>query len=388
MVKKATSKLEQRYTLVGDVFVVGSGDCGQLGLGQDVLEKEKPALLSYFSDKNIVGIFAGGLHNICLSQDGKLYSWGCNDQRALGRSGEETEPGPVEGLDGVKVVDVCCGDSQTFCLTEDGQVYGWGTFRDKTGIFGFAPGVKQQNTPALIPQLKNIVHISCGTNHAVAISADGKIYTWGVGEQNQLGRKITPRQIVESSLTPRPINFKPYKMSAKFKSVYCGAYHTFVVHENGTVFSFGLNNYGQLGQGSTDEDDIPQPVEGFSGTPVQVAGGEHHSMILDDQVGQVYVFGRGDSGQLGIGKKDAVTKAEKLELGCKAISISCGASFSLAVSDEDGNNLYAWGYGEMGQLANGSEDADEPFQLELKERQVLQCQGGGQHTLLLIKKKA
>jgi alpha-tubulin suppressor-like RCC1 family protein len=57
---------------VGQVFVVGSGDCGQLGLGQDVLEKERPALLSYFNDKKIVKIYAGGLHNICLSKTGKV----------------------------------------------------------------------------------------------------------------------------------------------------------------------------------------------------------------------------------------------------------------------------------------------------------------------------
>jgi regulator of chromosome condensation len=57
---------------VGDVFVVGSGDCGQLGLGQDVLEKERPALLQYFKDKDIVAIKAGGLHNMALSRSGKV----------------------------------------------------------------------------------------------------------------------------------------------------------------------------------------------------------------------------------------------------------------------------------------------------------------------------
>lgn len=67
------------------MFVVGSGDCGQLGLGQDVLEKERPAMLHYFNDKHIVAVYAGGLHNIVLSLEGKLYSWGCNDQKALGK---------------------------------------------------------------------------------------------------------------------------------------------------------------------------------------------------------------------------------------------------------------------------------------------------------------
>jgi alpha-tubulin suppressor-like RCC1 family protein len=63
-----------KYEQVGQVFVVGSGDCGQLGLGPDVFEKERPAKLEYFDDKNIVAVFAGGLHNMALSIDGKVKS--------------------------------------------------------------------------------------------------------------------------------------------------------------------------------------------------------------------------------------------------------------------------------------------------------------------------
>lgn len=60
------------FNRTGDVFVVGSGDCGQLGLGPDVLEKERPALLQYFRDKKIVAVYAGGLHNIALDSEGKV----------------------------------------------------------------------------------------------------------------------------------------------------------------------------------------------------------------------------------------------------------------------------------------------------------------------------
>lgn len=57
---------------VGDVFVVGSGDCGQLGLGPDVFEKERPGKLDYFADKDIVTVVAGGMHNIAQSKTGKV----------------------------------------------------------------------------------------------------------------------------------------------------------------------------------------------------------------------------------------------------------------------------------------------------------------------------
>jgi regulator of chromosome condensation len=138
----------------------------------------------------------------------------------LGRTGEETVPLPVEGLDGLVIVDVACGDSITCCLTNEGKVYAWGTFRCSTGIYGFSPTGSEndqdtQEFPKLIPELKDVLSISTGSNHIVAISNSGKIYTWGVGEQNQLGRKILGRKQKQSSLTPRSINFKPYKLSSK-----------------------------------------------------------------------------------------------------------------------------------------------------------------------------
>ena len=66
-------------------------------------------------------------------------------------------------------------------------------------------------------------------------------------------------------------------------------------------------------------------------------------------------------------------------------SISCGSAFSLAITNQGG--LYAWGYGEMGQLANESQDAPIPFQLDLKSRKVFAASGGGQHTVLLLEPK-
>ena len=90
----------------------------------------------------------------------------------VGRTGEETEPEKVVGLDDEFIVSVACGDSVTVALTATRRVYAWGTFRDKNGIFGFYPGIQVQETPFLIPDLKNVVQIDAGTNHVVAVTAD------------------------------------------------------------------------------------------------------------------------------------------------------------------------------------------------------------------------
>ena len=164
------SKLE-----AGDVFVVGSGDCGQLGLGPDVLEKERPALIEFFRDKGIIMVKAGGLHNLALSKEGLVYSWGCNDQCALGRTGEETEPDLVAGLPS-SIINLACGDSCSVALTSDGRVYCWGTFRDNNGIFGLFCDSSVQNVPRLVKELRNIIFIDAGANHIVAVSREGLIF--------------------------------------------------------------------------------------------------------------------------------------------------------------------------------------------------------------------
>lgn len=134
-VRRKTLAVES--TVVGQVFVVGSGDCGQLGLGTDVLERESPALLRFFDQLDIVGVYAGGMHNVALSLHGSVYSWGCNDHHALGRAGEETQPLQIVALKNHVVVRVACGDSVSCFLTAQGCVYACGTFRNAAGILGF-----------------------------------------------------------------------------------------------------------------------------------------------------------------------------------------------------------------------------------------------------------
>lgn len=111
------------------VYVFGSGDCGQLGLGEAVDMLRKPHLHSYFENLKITAIVAGGLHSLALTADGKVYSWGCNDEKALGHDAAEFAVDMVKGLEGRRVVQVAAGDSISAALTDDGKVFTWGTFR-------------------------------------------------------------------------------------------------------------------------------------------------------------------------------------------------------------------------------------------------------------------
>lgn len=113
----------------GVILVFGQGDVGQLGLGENVVEKTRPATVPGYQD--IVAIAAGGMHNVCLRQTGEVLTFGCNDEGALGRDtskdGSESEPGSVSLPS--KAVQVTAGDSHSAALLEDGRVFAWGSFR-------------------------------------------------------------------------------------------------------------------------------------------------------------------------------------------------------------------------------------------------------------------
>lgn len=114
----------------GNVLSCGQGEVGQLGLGEDVMEKTRPALID--SLKEIVEISAGGMHNLCLNRKGEVYSFGCNDEGALGRAtadeeGSEFEPRKIQLP--APCLKISAGDSHSACLLNDGRVYAWGSFR-------------------------------------------------------------------------------------------------------------------------------------------------------------------------------------------------------------------------------------------------------------------
>ncbi|TPX32425.1 hypothetical protein SmJEL517_g04468 [Synchytrium microbalum] len=413
--QKTAKMITHPPTTTGQVWVVGSGDCGQLGLGPDVTEREKPAQVKFFEEKRPVMIAAGGLHNIVLTANNKLFSWGCNDHFALGRVTDsegprwDSEPGEVEGLDEAVITKIVCGDNCSAALTRDGNVYIWGTFRDSMGIFGATKETSIQKTPLKLQGLHDVMDIAAGSNHMIAITDDGKLWSWGIGEQGQLGRRLAVRQIVSSSLVPRSMTFKaPHASDKKFVGAFCGSYHTHFIPNTGRTCGVGLNQYGQIGDGSSDNTE--EPVEVLA-VPKVVGGaaGEHHSLFLDDQ-GRLWATGRNDSGQLGyttpvsdaagnIDPTNAQTDRSIIphlvdfsaygETPPKITSVSAGTFFSVALSDEETNNLYTWGYGEMGQLCNPGVDDDvlRPFRTNLNNRKVLMVSAGGQHTLMLLAPK-
>nr|XP_008518356.1 PREDICTED: regulator of chromosome condensation isoform X4 [Equus przewalskii] len=333
----------------GLVLTLGQGDVGQLGLGENVLERKKPALVAIPED--VVQAEAGGMHTVCLSKSGQVYSFGCNDEGALGRDtsveGSEMVPGKVELQE--KVVQVSAGDSHTAALTEDGRVFLWGSFRDNNGVIGLLEPMKKSMVPVQVQLSMPVVKVASGNDHLVMLTADGDLYTLGCGEQGQLGRvpelfaNRGGRQGLERLLVPKCVMLKSRgsRGHVRFQDAFCGAYFTFAISHEGHVYGFGLSNYHQLGTPGTESCFVPQNLTSFKNSTkswVGFSGGQHHTVCMDSE-GRVFAWGMGTNYQLGTGQ------------------------------EED-----AWSPVEM----TGK---------QLENRVVLSVSSGGQHTVLLVKDK-
>ncbi|KAI8085986.1 regulator of chromosome condensation 1/beta-lactamase-inhibitor protein II [Halteromyces radiatus] len=406
--KKRTRQISMEFVSApGNVFVFGSGDTGQLGLGDSMLTRKRPMPLKVLDDKEIVDIACGGMHSIALTKEGKLYSWGCNDQRALGRSGEEYLPELVKISDDVKFVKIACGDSISMALSDTGKVYCWGTYRCAEGALGFSIDQAVQDVPAIFKPLSShvIVDIAAGTDHCLALTDGGRVFGWGNGQQFQLGRRVIERR-KKNGLRPELLALKG------IKAIGTGSYHSFALDENNDLYVWGLNNYQQCGLLSEDRRyageiiTTPTVIPGLQGKgPIKsVAAGEHHSYVLMED-GTVYSFGRADSSQLGLPEsminqlhpqeddQDASKSQFKKAIGqptlipglTDVIQISSGSNHAL-VTTESGK-AYAWGFGEMYALGNGS-DEDEPVPCEvtgqkLEGHKVIRVSAGAQHSVIL-----
>ncbi|XP_066971514.1 regulator of chromosome condensation [Macrobrachium rosenbergii] len=399
--KKPRVTLEAPKINGGVVLTVGMGDIGQLGLGDGVEEKTRPALVPDLED--IVAIAAGGLHTVCLDKSGKVHTWGCNDEGALGRQTTSEEENFVSGtvqIDGT-VVQITAGDCCTAAVTDDGRLFAWGCFRDNSGPLGFIEEGNIQKTPRQILSDIPVTRIAAGNNHLAILTYNGQIYTCGCGESGQLGRiaevfahrNSRNRKGIATLLEPQPIKVYSHRKRVVFDDVWAGGLATFArAKDTGDIYAFGLNNYNQLGDEDTNMRFQPALLKNFKGKSWrQIAGGQHHSLALTED-GVAHCMGRREYGRLGMGdiKEDIIKPTPITTLqDKKAISISAGECVSLVVMES--GDVYGFGMGTNNQLAQGDDDDQlEPVKLggkQLAERKVVAAQAGGQHTVLLAVQK-
>jgi hypothetical protein len=179
----------------------------------------------------------------------------------------------------------------------------------------------------------NIDAIKCGEKHTLVLTSSGEIYSWGDNEYGQVGSDDYEDQLI-------PVKLDCFN-NEKVVMISCGVWHSMALTECGHVFSWGYNNSGQLGHGNTTSSYTPKQIE-LEGIIIdKISCGAEHSLLLSD--GVIYAFGDNYWGQLGNGKTENQLIPVKLEYENKFIDIAAHFSLNISVSLSVDNIYYVWG---------------------------------------------
>ncbi|XP_023713900.1 E3 ubiquitin-protein ligase HERC2 [Cryptotermes secundus] len=342
--------VDSRPEISTKVFVWGLNDKDQLG-GLKGSKVKLPVYSEALSALKPVLIAGGSKSLFIVSLEGKLYSCGegTNGRLGLGHNNNVSVPRQITALSQyvVKKVAVHSGGKHAMALTLDGKVFSWGEGED--GKLGHNSRLSLDK-PRLIESLKSkrIRDIACGSSHSAAITSNGELYTWGLGEYGRLGHGDNVTQ-----LKPKLVKSL---LGNRIVQVACGSRdaQTLALSDEGLVFSWGDGDFGKLGRGGSEGCNTPHNIERLNNMGVcQIECGAQFSLALT-KYGQVWTWGKGDYFRLGHGIDQHVRKPTLVEglRGKKIIHVAVGALHCLAVSDT--GQVYAWGDNDHGQQGNGT----------------------------------
>lgn len=328
------------------VWSWGQDGDGQLGNGLQI-DATAPAQVEGLSD--IRGVAGGHEHTLVLKVDGTVAAVGGNHYGQLGNGTLDSSLTFVAVSNLAEVKMIAAKGHHSYAVKKDGTVWGWGVdAQGKAGITTperFAPDT-----------LASVQTVASGLFHAAAVKSDGALWIWGANNHGELGVGATAP--IDGGV---PVQVKGPGGSGTLTDVVavaCGFQHTLAVRGDGTVWAWGANGFGQLGDGTLEGRAAPTQVAGVSQAKL-VAAGYGHSLAVTAE-GHVYAWGLNDVGQLGNGEMgfdDAGVEIYKaspsLVPGLQSVAaIAAGSTFTVVVL-EDGS-VRAWGENASGQLGDGT----------------------------------
>jgi alpha-tubulin suppressor-like RCC1 family protein len=233
---------------------------------------------------------------------------------------------------------VAAGASHTLVATPDGVVYAWGA--NSNGQLGDGTTTSPRTTPTLIQGLTGIIQLAAGSSHSVALRADGTVWSFGYNGSGQLGDGTNNQKTSPARITT--LN--------GVVAIAAGDSHSLALTSDGRVWTWGANGSGQLGQGSTTQILVPTMISGLTGVIAIAAGSSHTLAVKGD--GTVWAFGANGSGQLGDGTTNQHRSPVQMTGVSTGSAVSGGSSHSL-IRLTDGTVLAA-GSNNGGQLGDGT----------------------------------
>ena len=335
----------------GTVWAWGRNINGQLGDGTTI-HRNLPVQVIGLS--GVVAISAGSYHAVAVKSDGTVWTWGTNSVMN-GPTTQSNSPVQVPVLSGVVSVAAAggaMGFSYTIALKSDGTVWGWGDnwsgqLGDGTSMIPRVTPVQVMVSPGI--PMGGVVAIAAGSaGHSMALKSDGTVWAWGNNGFGQLGdgtsntTRLPPAQVMVATGIPM----------VGVLAIVAGQTHSMALRSDGTVWAWGYNAWGQLGDGTTVQRNMPVQVSSLSGVVSIAAGmGSGHSLAVKSN-GTVWAWGTNSWGELGDGTTTQRNAPMQVSGLSGVVSVTGGGGSSLALKAD--NAMVAWGYNGDGQLGDGT----------------------------------
>ena len=333
----------------GTIWTTGSNLAGQLGIGSGTTLRTSPVQVG--NAANWMMVAAGTDHTLALKADGSLWTWGANQFGQLGDGTLINKSAPVQIGTGKDWTAVAAGGSSSFALKADGTLWAWG--ENAKGQLGDGTVTAKSLVPVLVLNKSSnggrYVAISAGAEHTLALQADGSLWTWGSNQYGQIAQSpadtaahSTPVQIGEDNWT----------------GIAAGGSHSLAIRADGTLWAWGNNVKGQLGLGVTDVTAHIAPVKvGTDQDWASLSAGDLHTLATKRN-GTLWAWGKNLNGQLGDGYNTDLNKPTQIKFFSDStditdiVAVAAGASHSLALKAN--GEIYGWGVNLSGQLGDGT----------------------------------
>lgn len=326
----------------GTLYAWGLNQHGQLG---DATLVDKTAPVRIGSDTHWTQVAAGEYHSLAIKSDGTLWAWGLNIDGQLGHAVGDTtrRTVPVQVGSDTDWMAVAAGKNHSLALKNDFSLWAWG--RNASGQLGVAAGdTSNRYVPTAVGSDTDWMAIAAGADHSLALKNANSLWAWGLNASGQLGDNTTVRKEVPTAVdaTNSP--------NTQWVTVSAGGAHTLAVRNDGALFVWGSNAQSQLGNGLAGPLLTPTRLGLEADWQLVAAGGTHS--VAKKRDGSLWTWGSNTHGQLGNGTVSVVTAPGRL--GTARDWSNPVAGWDSTFGQRNSDQLWGWGRNTEGQQGNGN----------------------------------